>query len=321
MSFFKNPLAPFDSPDPFITYDKETGYYYSLFTRHDRLELFRSKRLCDIVKGGDSKIIYTPTGELHGIYGEIWAPEMHRGTDGFWYIYTSGRITEAPGQKRLFIMKAKTADPFGDWEFVCKPDPEVFSIDPTVYTHTDGIQYMCCSRVRAGFGQVLDIIKMDSPSKLSDQRDEVAVAELDWELVPPYVGENTIVEGGFFVKNGERLFLIYSANGCWSDDYVLGVLEHLGGSLCDRNNWKKHDKPLLVKGNGLYGPGHASFFYSPDGTELWCAYHGMKEHNEKATPANRFMNVQRVLFDEEGYPIMGEAIGYDVEMASPSGEE
>lgn len=321
MAFFKNPLAPFDSPDPFIAYDNITGYYYSLFTRHDRLELFRSKKLCDIVKGGDSKIIYTPTGDLHGVYGEIWAPEMHKGTDGFWYVYTSGRMTEAPGQKRLFIMKSKTADPFGDWEFVCKPDPEVFSIDPTMYTDSDGTQYMCCSRVRAGFGQVLDIIKMESPSKLSDERDEVAVAELDWELIPPYIGENTIVEGGFFVKNGERLFLIYSANGCWSDDYVLGVLEHTGGKLCDRNNWKKHPEPLLVKGNGLYGPGHASFFYSPDGSELWCAYHGMKEHNENATPATRYMCVQRVDFTPDGYPVMGKSIGFDTHMPSPSGEE
>ncbi len=56
-------------------------------------------------------------------------------------------ITEAPGKNRLFIMKAKTPDLFGDWEFVGKPDPEVFSIDPTIYTDKDETQYMCVQRV------------------------------------------------------------------------------------------------------------------------------------------------------------------------------
>ena len=41
---FKNPVSPFDAPDPFMTYDSGTGYYYALFTRGRVLELFRSRR-------------------------------------------------------------------------------------------------------------------------------------------------------------------------------------------------------------------------------------------------------------------------------------
>ena len=320
MKYFKNPLSPFDAPDPFITYDTESGYYYALFTRSRCVELFRSKHLANIVKGGDSKVIYTANGELDGIFGDIWAPEMHKGSDGVWYIYTSGRITEKPGPKRLFILRAKTSDPFGEWEFAGKPMPDVFSIDPTVYTDHDGTQYLCCSSVGYGGTQVLEICKLASPTVCTNERATIARAELEWELVPPYVDDFTIVEGGFFVKRGNRLFLIYSANGCWSDHYALGVLEHLGGSLCDAENWKKHEKPLLILGNGLYGPGHASFFYSPDGSELWCAYHGMKEHNEKATYAPRYMNAQKVDFDESGYPVMGLPVGYELELSAPSGE-
>ena len=98
------------------------------------------------------------------------------------------------------------------------------------------------------------------------------------------------------------------------------MLEHTGGSLCDAANWKKHDKPIFVYGNGLYGPGHASFFSSPDQTEVWCAYHGMKEHNEKVTPAHRFFNIQRIDFTSDGYPVMGLPTGYETELAPPSGE-
>ena len=322
MNTFRNPLADFDTPDPFITYDKETGYYYSLFTRHEYLELFRSKHLGNLIREGESRIIYRPNGEKEGIWGDIWAPEMHRGSDGGWYIYTSGRITESRGPKRMIVLKALSPDPFGDWAFVGMPTPEIFSIDPTSYIAEDGTQYLCNSRVDDVYGQVIDLYKMKSPTELDvDSRVTLAVAEKEWELVPPYVGDWACVEGGFFVKKSNRLFIIYSANGCWSDHYLLGVLEHTGGELCDAANWKKHDKPLLTYGNGVFGPGHASFFYSPDGTELWCAYHGLKRHNEKAEPDTRYMNVQRVDFDEEGYPVMGVAIGYETDIPCPSGEK
>lgn len=322
MNTFRNPLADFDSPDPFITYDKETGYYYSLFTRHEYLELFRSKHLGNLIREGESKIIYRPNGEKEGIWGDIWAPEMHRGSDGGWYIYTSGRITESRGPKRMIVLKALSPDPFGEWAFAGMPTPEIFSIDPTSYIAEDGTQYLCNSRVDEVHGQVIDLYKMKSPTELdADSRVTLAVAEKEWELVPPYVGDWACVEGGFFVKKNDRLFIIYSANGCWSDHYLLGVLEHTGGELCDAANWKKHDKPLLTYGNGVFGPGHASFFYSPDGTELWCAYHGLKKHNEKAEPDTRYINVQRVYFDETGYPVMGKAIGYETDIPCPSGEE
>ena len=322
MKTFRNPIADFDTPDPFITYDKETGYYYSLFTRHDYLEIFRSRHAAEIIRKGESKIIYRPDGKTEGIWGDIWAPEMHRGSDGGWYIYTSGRIKEGKGPKRMIVLRALSPDPFGDWEFVCMPTPDIFSIDPTSYIAKDGKQYLCNSRVDEELGQVIDIYEMRSPTELDTERwANIAVAEKEWELIPPYVGDWACVEGGFFVEKNDRLFIIYSANGCWSDYYRLGVLEHLGGDLCDSANWKKHDEPLLVYGNGAYGPGHASFFYSPDGSELWCAYHALKRHNEHAEPDTRYMNIQRVDFDETGYPVMGTAIGYETDIPYPSGEE
>lgn len=320
MSTFRNPISEFNYSDPFITYDPVTGYYYSLATGNT-LVIHRSKNIANIVNESESKIIYTPNGPKDGIWGDIWAPEMHRGIDGRWYIYTSGRIQEAPGTKRLFIMMALSNDPFGEWEFKSIPTPDIFSIDPTVYTSHDGVQYICYSRVDPEDGQVLEICQMDSPSScILSTRATIAKAELDWELVEPYVGRARILEGAFFLERNERLFLIYSANGCWSNHYVLGVLEHTGGSLLDAGNWKKHSEPLLVYGNGVYGPGHASFFYSPDGTEVWCAYHGMKIDNVNVTPAARYCNVQKVDFDESGYPIMGTAIGYDTDIITPSGE-
>ena len=75
MNFFRNPISPFSAPDPFITFDKESGYYYALFTRGKHLEIFRSRHAATVITDADSKIIYTPNGEKDGFqhgyqYGE-----------------------------------------------------------------------------------------------------------------------------------------------------------------------------------------------------------------------------------------------------------
>ena len=318
MKTFRNPLATFDSPDPFMTYDPVTGYYYCLFTRHDYLEIFRSRHAGDIIAGGESKIIYTPNGECDGIWGMIWAPEMHRGTNGKWYIYTSGKYDPDLWPKRLFIMESETEDPFGEWHFKCKPAPDLYAIDPTVLTHTDGKQYICYSKVDGE--QLLEIRELVNPYTFGEKAAVIAKAEYEWELKDPYVGPGAINEGAFFVRHGERLFIIYSGNGAFTAHYCLGVLEYIGGDLVDAASWKKHDKPLFTYGNGVYAPGHASFFTSPDGTELWCAYHGVKEYTEVLVETPRYLHIQRVDFDETGYPVMGHPIGCDADIVPPSGE-
>lgn len=100
---FKNPISPHDAADPFITYDYETGYYYGLFTLGDRLKIYRSRHVGNIITGGDSKVVYA-ANESDGIYGSIWAPEMHKGNDGKWYIYTSGTTDPSNEEKHLFVV-------------------------------------------------------------------------------------------------------------------------------------------------------------------------------------------------------------------------
>ncbi|MBR6426987.1 MAG: glycoside hydrolase family 43 protein [Clostridia bacterium] len=320
MNIIVNPLAGFDTPDPFMTYDAETGYYYALFTRHDRLEIFRSWHAADIIRGGESKTIYVPNGEKDGVWGMIWAPEMHRGTNGKWYIYTSGLYDPEKWPKRLFIVESETSDPFGDWHFKCKPAPDMYAIDPTVYTHTDGRQYICYSFVDGDL-QTLEIRELENPWTFGEKKAVIARAEYDWELTEPYVGDKAINEGPFFIRNGDRLFIVYSANGAFNAFYCLGVLEYTGGDLVSASSWQKHDRPLLAYGNGVYAPGHASFFRSPDGTELWCAYHAVKEYTETLVETERYMRLQRVEFDGNGYPVMGVPVPDGEELAPPSGEE
>ena len=192
---FRNPLTNQNLSDPFVTYDNVTGYYYLIATSSDKIEMYRSKKI------GDRWYIYTSCQE----------------------IYTENQWIET---KRLLILKSKTQNPFDGFEFGSKPDTSIFAIDPSTAI-INGKQYICYSRVPGLSGQVLDIREMSDPLTFTDNWAEIARSTYDWELVPPYTGTG-INEGAFFVRRGERLFIIYSANGCWSDDYCLSISVHSG---------------------------------------------------------------------------------------------
>ena len=319
-----NPLSEKNFSDPFITFDNKTGYYYAIAScQCDILTIYRSTTIGDILKNGECKDVYVCTDE-NGAWGPMWAPEMYK-IGGKWYIYTSCREvrTDNPWDtKRLLILQSITDDPFDGFEFGSKPDTSIFAIDPSS-TFIGDKQYICYSEVdeKEDAFQVLVIREMKDPLTFTNNKAVIARPTLPWELVPPYDGKEAIVEGAFFVKKDQRLFIVYSANGCWSEDYCLGVLEYMGGEVCDANNWKKHPNPLFVKGNGIYGPGHASFFYSPDGSELWCAYHCLLNENPKSLPMTRNTCIQKVEFDKTGYPYMGDPVGVLKKIKSPLGEK
>lgn len=168
--------------------------------------------------------------------------------------------------------------------------------------------------------QMLSLQKLKSPSEPEGEPVLIAKPELPWELVPPY-DKNPIVEGGYFVKspNG-RLFIVYSANGCWSDDYALGVIEFKGGEMLSADSWEKYPHPIVTKSCGNFGPGHATFFYSPDKTELWICHHCLERSNPEAKVMKRLCHCQRVFFDETGFLHIGELISRDTVYPVPSDE-
>lgn len=317
MRTFVNPISDKVIADPFVTYDKDSGYYYHVSTSHTEMVLYRSRHVGEIVREGESTVIFKRDLDLN-IFACMWAPEMYK-IGNRWYIYTSCQETEDNYIKRLLILKSKTEDPFDGFEFGSKPDRSIYAIDPTC-GFIGGKQYNCYSRVPEGGTQVLEIREMSDPLTFTEKSAIISRPTLSWELVEPYVGTRAINEGAFFLQNNGRTFIIYSGNGCCSDDYCLGVLEYTGGEICDENNWIKHPNPLFVKGNEVYGPGHASFFYSADGKEVWCAYHCLAHANPECKWLPRYCCLQKIDFDETGYPVMGAPVRHGEPIPYPSGE-
>ncbi len=283
------------------------------------MSIYRSKHLYNLITKADYEVVYECGNNQ--VFGPMWAPEMYKIKDR-WYIFTSCQEKSNENtfaeRKRLLILKSKSEDPFDGFEFYSKPDTSLFAIDPT-FAVIDDKYYICYSKVNGEAQQVLEIREMDDNLNFTNHFGVIAKAELPWEKVKGY-DKYTIVEGAFFLKRNNKLYIIYSANGCWSDDYCLGVLEYLGGDICDKNNWKKHIEPLFKKGNDVYGVGHASFFASPDNKEVWCAYHALAQSNPSLEETKRCTSVQKISFDENDFPVMGEPIRVNEEMNPPSGE-
>ena len=309
-----NPIAPESCPDPFVKY--VDGYYYTIFTAFDRLELYRSRHLSTLIKD-QSKVVYKGGDDV--IKADIWAPEFYfdKGRKR-WYIYSNGTLV--PGDldtQRLFCLESETDDIFSDYHFKGLIDPDTYCIDSSPYynEYTDTL-YFSYALIGGGQNQVC-IAKMDNPFTINEKsRRIICHAEYDWEL---YTG--TVNEGGCFIEQGGELYLAFSANNGDSKPYCVGLLKFLGDykkdDLNDPERWQKLDRPLLKAGGGIFCTGHNSFFRSPDGSELWIAFQGRTDPVE--TTWHRPLCFKRAELDKDGKFIMDTTpIGAGIFFKEPS---
>ncbi len=322
-SGYKNPLTrEYNTPDPCIVFSDKHNCYYAIHTtgadcKSMKIIMHRSEKLADIFTG-ESNVVYEANAE-DNTYGYFWAPEMHF-IDGMWYIYTSTCRSETDGTKHVICLRAKTEDPFDGFELAAHINPDLYAIDPTIYQDKKNNKLYISYSVVDDHGQAVVIQELKSPVEPIGAYEIIAEPQYDWELVPPYDKGFIINEGSYFIEKDDRLFIVYSGNGCWSDDYVLGILEFVGDDIMSADSWIKYSVPFMTKGNGNYGPGHATFFYSPDKTELWICHHCLKKSDPEAEPMDRYCHCQKVFFDETGFPHVGVPVKADVEYTPPSGE-
>ena len=70
---------------------------------------------------------------------------------------------------------------------------------------------------------------------------------------------------------------------------------------------------------GVYGPGHHSFFTSPDGTETWIAYHANSSPSQ-GCGTTRTTRVQKISWNADGTPDLGVPLPTSAVLPGPSGE-
>jgi GH43 family beta-xylosidase len=325
---FQNPLLP-SGPDPWITYHE--GFYYYTHTLGDRIDLWKTRNPVDLAHA-ERRTIWRPPAT--GPYSkQIWAPEIHR-LCGKWYVYFAADDGRNENH-RLWVLESGASDPLdGTWELkgkVTDPDDR-WAIDGTVFEHRGQLYLVWSGWEGAVNGQQnLYIARLKDPWTVDGRRVKISEPTYDWERVgevenwrergePPRIFVN---EGPEALRRGERIFIIYSASACWTDQYCLGMLmTSTEANLLDPRSWKKHPAPVFRQSpkNGVYAPGHNSFFKSPDGREDWILYHansapGQGCGNRRAPRAQPFG------WSREGLPEFGEPLPTQVRLPVPSGVE
>lgn len=308
---FSNPLLPAGA-DPWSIH--KNGYYYYTHTVGNKLVIWKAKNLADL-KTAPAKTIWTPPpGTMYS--KQIWAPEIHF-INKKWYVYFAADDGNN-NNHRMYVLENSSADPLeGEWVFKGKVSDveDKWAIDGSVFKYKKQL-YMIWSGWEADTNGVQDIYiaKLKNPWTIEGKRVRIASPVYAWEQHgdlndarnPRHVSVN---EGPQMLQNKKKVFIIFSASGCWTDYYALGLMELKGKNLLDSSSWQKHKEPLFVASeqNGVYAPGHNSFFKSPNGREDWILYHANAEPG-LGCGGRRSPRAQQFTWKADGTPFLGEPV-------------
>jgi GH43 family beta-xylosidase len=273
------------------------------------------------LKNAVIKTIWTPPAT--GAYSkDIWAPELHY-LQSKWYMYFAADDGNN-NTHRIYVLENPSTDPMSDnWVLKGKvaDTSDHWAIDPTVFEYNNQL-YMLWSgwQGNADIEQDIYIAKMSDPVTISSGRILISSPGYAWEKMgaPP-----TVNEGPEMLQNKSgNLFITYSASGCWTDDYCLGLLSlKKGGDPMNTTDWTKTTTPVFstLGSSGAYAPGHNGFFKSRDGTEDWLLYHA------NSSPAlgcgnSRSTRMQKFTWNSDGTPDFGTPVPINVIIKKPSGE-
>ncbi|MFT4113057.1 family 43 glycosylhydrolase [Silvibacterium sp.] len=323
---FTNPLLSV-GPDPWVT--SRDGFYYYMNSTGSNLTIWKTRDITDL-RNAEKTVVWTPPST--GPYSkELWAPELHW-LDGKWYLYFAADAGENEGH-RVWVLENASPDPTkGEWTMKGKLDDgsDKWAIDPSVFT-SGGKNYV----IWAGWPgdtngvQNIYIARLKNPWTIEGKRVRLSTPEYPWEKVGDLDPQNRIVpvphvdvnEGPEILEHANRIFLVYSASGCWTNYYELGMLSaEQSSDLLDARSWKKSPDPVFRQSPEAhaFGTGHNAFFQSPDGKEDWIIYHANPEADE-GCDGKRSPRAQPVHWNADGTPDFGKPVPLGQAIPKPSG--
>ncbi|CAG7660388.1 unnamed protein product [Allacma fusca] len=302
---YGNPVLDEISADPGVI--RLGDFYYlaiSTNLEHD-LTLLKSPYLTNF-RNAERRVVYTTGSDFEN----LWASEIHL-IQGQLYIYFT--MNRRGDSHRMYVIKADDPNnPLGGWSPATRllPGHETFTIDGTVLQYGNGRLYYIYSSVAQMF-----IAEMIDPMNVRDPGVVLRSPRSPWEC-----GVN---EGPFIVQNADRTFLIFSACSTWTPDYCLTMIgiDFLKDPMVPSNWWDDLDRCLFFKNpeEGIYTTGHATFTYSPDGTELWMIYHATNDPNSNESSI-RVTRAQKMNWNRDKSPAFPRASGNGRQLAVPSGQ-
>jgi GH43 family beta-xylosidase len=306
---FRNPIG--QNADPFLLY--ANGSCYLTGTSHDYIAVTRAPSIADLADTAPT-VVWRDTEPTRNAM--IWAPELHRldGPDGArWYLYYTASDAADHLNHRVHVLEGDSDDPLGPYTYKARvntdPDDAHYAIDGSPLCLPDGSRYLFWAGAP---GHVLFVARMADP----------------WRLVGPRVhlpasgfGCAAIRVGPVCLHRNGRVFLAYSACDTGTPQYRMGMLSaDETDDLLDVRSWHQHPGPVFQSRpeHGVFGPGHNSFFVSPDGTEDWFAYHA--KTTARYTYQGRTGRAQRLAWQPDGSPDFAVPLPLTSDIPLPSGD-
>ena len=233
------PIGKIDMPDPWMISHK--GCFYLTFTLGNRVEIWSSPSMEDFHNPKRAVVWEPQPGSDWSL--DIWAPELHY-IDHTWYIYTTAAM---PGvgnpSHRVVVLKSCDRDPMitSAWIF-CGPLkglPDHWAIDATIfYPHAHCNELFCCYSGwpigdDSDTEQDLFLVQLKSPEEADPTTlTTISCPTRPWERIQE--GNRGVNEGPTWFSVHKWKGIVFSANGSWTNQYKLGLLELCGEDLLNK---------------------------------------------------------------------------------------
>ena len=305
---FTNPVVGVpNSADPtLVSYNG--AYYYVATTWGPNVVMRRSTTMAGL-RSAPEQVVVRTGGDT------MWAPHLEMVGDR-WYLYYS--VEGFSGARRTHVAESAGSDPLGPYTVrgILNLMPNNgWAIDASLLRLNNAL-YMTFSAFASDGLQSLFIAPMANPWTASGVGTRISAPMLPWERQ-----NGAVNEGSFPLQRNGRTFLTYSASHCKGPNYKLGMLEYRGGNPLSQGSWYKFPNPIFERNDAarVFGPGHHSFFSSPDGTETWIAYHANDSAGQHCGKT-RTTRVQKLTWNADGTPNLGRPVSTSTVLAAPSGE-
>jgi GH43 family beta-xylosidase len=293
----KGPLVTW-AADPWVTKWNNT-YLYCRSIEFDHAIAVVQAPTLDLI-GKEEPVIVWETPDTGPCSEEVWAPELHF-LDDKWYIYFAASNGDN-ATHRMFVLESAGTDPLGPYE--CKGEVATpsgnWAIDGTVLEYQSKRYFIWSGWEEYSQQQNLYIAQMEDPLTLGDYQVCISQPTYEWECH----GEPPVNEGPQILMSSNRIYLIYSASGSWTDDYCLGQLAlQPGADPMDPASWVKKVEPVFRRTDKVFGPGHASFVKTQDDRD-WIVYHAA-QHSGAGWKRN--VHAQEFYWEDDE-PVFGEPL-------------
>jgi xylan 1,4-beta-xylosidase len=159
------------------------------------------------------------------------------------------------------------------------------AIDAHMFQDDNGKYYLYYTR----FPEFIIYVQpMASPTQKQGKPVKLIYPTDEWEKK-----HTSLTEAPWMLKHNGVYYLLYSASGANTMEYAIGYAtadSPLGPFT------KYTGNPIIKKGNGIFGPGHASVTKDLNG-KLWMVYHQQKG---STIGWNRLICIDPIWFDDKG---------------------